>query len=169
MAKVKKTVIEKAEKNRLSRRNFITVGGTALASSTLAVSSPNKTEAKEQEDYAPSTKYLVYDSKHCLGCYGCMIACSMVHEGQVNFSLSRIQVHRAVLNKYPADILIKVCRQCPEPLCVKNCPTGEKNTPLEIRSYIRNSSVCGRTIPKNLRFLFSFLLQTQKFACNNVP
>lgn len=124
MAKVKKTVIEKAEKKRLSRRNFITVGGTALASGALAVNSPNKTEAKEQEDYAPSTRYLVYDSKHCLGCYGCMIACSMVHEGQVNFSLSRIQVHRAVLNKYPADIEIKVCRQCPEPLCVKNCPTG---------------------------------------------
>ena len=68
--------------------------------------------------------YLVYDSKHCAGCYGCMLACSLVHEGETNLSLSRIQIHRAVLNTYPLDIQINVCRQCPDPLCVRYCPTG---------------------------------------------
>jgi Fe-S-cluster-containing hydrogenase component 2 len=29
-----------------------------------------------------------------------------------------------VLNKYPSDIYQNVCRQCPVPLCVENCPTG---------------------------------------------
>jgi len=48
----------------------------------------------------------------------------MAHEGAASFSLSRIQMHRAVLNKYPEDIIIHVCKQCPEPLCVIYCPTG---------------------------------------------
>ncbi|MFC1495303.1 4Fe-4S dicluster domain-containing protein [Thermodesulfobacteriota bacterium] len=122
--KDKKEVTEKAEKRKLSRRDFLTVGGTALAGGALAVYSPKKADAKENYEFPESTRYLVYDSKNCAGCYGCMIACSLVHEGQVNLSLSRIQVHRAVLKKYPDDIEINVCRQCPEPLCVANCPTG---------------------------------------------
>ena len=126
MTKVKdeKSVTDQAEKKKLSRRDFLTVGGAAIAGSALAAYSPKKAEALPQEEYAPSTRYLVYDSKHCAGCYGCMIACSLVHEGEVNLSLSRIQVHRAVLDEYPLDIQIKVCRQCPTPLCVENCPTG---------------------------------------------
>jgi protein NrfC len=119
-----KSVSDQAEKKKFSRRDFLTVGGAAIAGSALAVYSPQKAEALEQEEYAPSTKYLVCDSKNCAGCYGCMIACSLVHEGEVNLSLSRIQVHRAVLEEYPLDIQIKVCRQCPTPLCVENCPTG---------------------------------------------
>jgi len=86
MAKDNKNVSDKAETNKYSRRDFLTVGGTALAGSALAVYSPTKTEAKEEE-YPLSTRYLVYDSKHCAGCYGCMIACSLVHEGEVNLSI----------------------------------------------------------------------------------
>jgi protein NrfC len=40
-------------------------------------------------------------------------------------------VHRAVLAKYPLDIQQNVCRQCPEPLCVKNCPTGAAHVSAE--------------------------------------
>lgn len=122
--KDKNTATETTKKKKISRRDFLTVGGTALAGGALAVYTPQKAEAKAKGEYPESTRYLVYDSKNCAGCYGCMIACSLVHEGQVNLSLSRIQVHRAVLNKYPQDIEINVCRQCPEPLCVTNCPTG---------------------------------------------
>ena len=96
-AKDEKSVSDQAEKKKLSRRDFLTVGGAAIAGSAIAVYAPQKAEALPQEEYAPSTKYLVYDSKHCAGCYGCMIACSLVHEGEVNLSLSRIQMHRAVL------------------------------------------------------------------------
>lgn len=124
MAQDQKDVTIKAEKRKYSRRDFLTVGGAALAGSALAVCSPKKAEAIEGEQYPLSSRYLVYDSKNCAGCHRCMIACSMVHEGEVNFSLSRIQIHRAVLNNYPFDIQINVCRQCPDPLCVKSCPTG---------------------------------------------
>ncbi len=122
MSKDLKKVPDKTEKREYSRRDFLTIGGTAIAGTALAVCSPTAAEAKEE--YPLSTKYLVCDSKNCAGCYGCMISCSLVHEGVVNLSLSRIQVHRNVLDEYPFDIQINLCRQCPDPLCVKNCPTG---------------------------------------------
>lgn len=125
MAGDKKTTPEKAEKKKFSRRDFVVGSGTVLAGGALAAVSPKAAEAaKKQDSYALATHYLVYDSKNCAGCYGCMTACSLVHEGEINFSLARIQVHRAVLDEYPFDIQINVCRQCPTPLCVENCPTG---------------------------------------------
>jgi protein NrfC len=127
MARDGKTAPEKAEKKKFSRRDFVVGSGTAIAGGAVAVLSSGTTSTVAQEkgkDYPLSTKYLVYDSKHCAGCYGCMIACSMAHDGEVSFSLSRIQMHRAVLNEYPTDIIMHVCKQCPEPLCVKYCPVG---------------------------------------------
>ncbi len=125
MAGETKTAPEKAEKKKFSRRDFVVGGGTVLAGGALtAVTPQNAAAAPKAADYPLSSMYLVYDSKHCAGCYGCMIACSLVHEGEVNLSLSRIQIHRAVLDEYPLDIGINVCRQCPDPLCVANCPTG---------------------------------------------
>ncbi len=129
MAGDKNAVNSKTEKKKFSRRDFVVGSGTAIAggaltvvaAGTLAPAAETNTDAKA---LPLSTAYLVYDSKHCAGCYGCVIACSQAHEGATSFSLSRIQVHRAVLLKYPFDIQIHVCRQCPEPLCVKNCPTG---------------------------------------------
>jgi protein NrfC len=113
------------EEKKYSRRNFVIGSGTAIAGGALtAIASSTQAEAAEEKSYPLSTMYLVYDSKHCAGCLGCMLACSLVHEGMTSFSLSRVQVHRAVLAKYPLDIQQNVCRQCPEPLCVKNCPTG---------------------------------------------
>ncbi len=134
MARDGKPVPEKAEKKKFSRRDFVVGGGTALAGGALAVVTPKATSAAapaKEEPYPPSTMYLVYDSKHCAGCLGCMLACSLVHEGVTSLSLSRIQVHRAVLVKYPLDIQQNVCRQCPEPLCVRNCPVGAAHVSAE--------------------------------------
>jgi protein NrfC len=120
------------EEKKFSRRDFVVGSGTAIAGGALAViASTTPAEAAEEKSYAPSTMYLVYDSKHCAGCLGCMLACSLVHEGMTSFSLSRIQVHRAVLAKYPLDIQQNVCRQCPDPLCVKNCPVGAAHVSAE--------------------------------------
>jgi protein NrfC len=117
------------EKDKLSRRKFVIGSGTILAGGAITACStvPALGEAPtpaENNPYAQSTGYLVYDSRRCAGCQSCMLACSLVHEGETSASLSRIQVSRAVLTRYPYDIQIAVCRQCPEPLCVKNCPTG---------------------------------------------
>ncbi len=134
MAGEKTTVPEKVQKKKFSRRDFVVGSGTVLAGGALVAVTPSATAAAtaaKEEPYAPSTMYLVYDSKHCAGCLGCMLACSLVHEGVTSLSLSRIQVHRAVLTKYPLDISQNVCRQCPEPLCVRNCPTGAAHVSAE--------------------------------------
>jgi len=123
---------KKTDSKKYSRRHFVVGGGVALAGGalgavasasaaanpTIAVSTATKTK------YANSTGYLVYDSRHCAGCQSCMLACSLVHEGATSPSLSRIQVSRSVLTRYPYDIQIAVCRQCPEPQCVDDCPAG---------------------------------------------
>jgi protein NrfC len=117
----------KIDKKKFSRRDFVLGSGTALAGGALTAvtaATPAAASKAKKLDYPQSTMYLVYDSKHCAGCLSCMLACSLVHEGVTSLSLSRIQVHRAVLAKYPLDIQQNVCRQCPEPLCVVNCPTG---------------------------------------------
>jgi Fe-S-cluster-containing dehydrogenase component len=129
MARDKKDAISKDDKNKISRRKFVIGSGTVLAGgaitacSTIPALGAASTPAGKNP-YAQSTGYLVYDSRRCAGCQSCMLACSLVHEGETSASLSRIQVSRAVLTRYPYDIQIAVCRQCPEPLCVENCPTG---------------------------------------------
>jgi protein NrfC len=134
MAVDRKIVPNKAEREKqtskkYTRRDFVVGSGVVIAGGALsAVSSASAatatTATAEKTEYPLSKGYLVYDSKHCAGCYGCMLACSLAHEGETNLSLARIQVHRAVLAEYPLDIQINVCRQCPDPLCVANCPTG---------------------------------------------
>lgn len=127
MARGKQTEIKKNEGKKYSRRDIVVGGGTVIASGALAASTPAialaAAEAVESS-YPLSAGYLVYDSRRCAGCQSCMIACSLVHDGFASISLSRIQVSRAILTSYPYDIQISVCRQCPEPMCVKSCPAG---------------------------------------------
>ncbi|MCX6000689.1 MAG: 4Fe-4S dicluster domain-containing protein [Chloroflexi bacterium] len=80
---------------------------------------------KEKTSKTPlSEGYLVADRKKCAGCIACMLACSLAHEGEVNPSLSRIQIVQTPFRTFPQDINIYFCRQCANPVCVKACPTG---------------------------------------------
>ena len=80
---------------------------------------------KEKPKKIPISKgYLVVDVKKCAGCITCMLACSMVHEGSTAPSHSRIQVVQNSFRPFPEDILLGICRQCVNPLCMKACPTG---------------------------------------------
>jgi len=129
MARDRKNQMVKAKTKKYSRRDFVAGSGTILAGGALTTYVPDIAAAGPsampgESDYPASTGYLVYDSRRCAGCQSCMLACSLVHEGEASTSLSRIQVSRAVLMRYPYDIQISICRQCPEPMCVKNCPTG---------------------------------------------
>ena len=115
------------EKKKFSRRAFVVGSGTIIAGGALTAVTPDTLNAAAESaksDYPLSKGYLVYDSRRCAGCQTCMLTCSLVHDGEASTSRSRIQVARNVLAQYPQDIQIYVCRQCPEPLCVKNCPVG---------------------------------------------
>jgi protein NrfC len=74
--------------------------------------------------YPISKGYILVDSKKCQGCLSCMMACSLVHEGEANLSLSRIQVMQNILKNWPDDIKVVQCRQCTDPSCIDACPSG---------------------------------------------
>ena len=115
-------------KKKVLRREFLIGGSAVVAAGALEVFAPASTAASPAAGpaYPPSTGYIVYDSRLCLGCQSCMFACSMAHEGEANPSVSRIQIIRDIPSspKYPYDIVMSTCRQCVTPLCVQNCPTG---------------------------------------------
>lgn len=120
----------------VSRRAFLTSAGTATAAAAgaalpfaadthgVAAQIPVTQTPAGCADLPPSTGYLVVDSKKCAGCVTCMIACSTVHEGRASLALSRIQVVQTAMLPYPYDLEVFQCRQCVDPLCVRECPTG---------------------------------------------
>jgi protein NrfC len=121
------------ETKKVLRRDFLT-RSAAIATGALAIGSPvAKLAEAEETKAAPSTAYLVYDSRQCWGCQSCMFACSMSHQGEANPSLSRIQIVRDApsFTKYPLDVVMAVCRQCVSPLCVQNCPVGAAHVDAE--------------------------------------
>jgi len=116
---------ETSEQKKYSRRDFLVGGSAALAAGALAATPGVKTaEASEEASLPESKGYLLYDSKKCIGCTTCMLSCSMVHHGEQNLSLSRIQIIQDSFGKFPDDLQIAPCRQCVTPVCVKNCPVG---------------------------------------------
>jgi protein NrfC len=114
------------ESKVVSRRDFLKVGNAAVFGLNFG-SVLNRQPAGDNEGLLviPNSEgYLLVDSKECAGCTSCMAACSLVHEGIVNLSLSRIQVLRNCLLAFPNDIQVVQCRQCAYPSCLKACPTG---------------------------------------------
>jgi len=81
-------------------------------------------DAEHSGELPLSEGYIVVDTKKCSDCQSCMYACSLVHEGKENLSLSRIQITYNRLGRFPTDNEMFICRQCVDPLCVRACPTG---------------------------------------------
>lgn len=104
----------------ISRRAFVKgMGGTAAAVFALGGFSIGSTT------YFPvSGGFLQVDHTECAGCTSCMAACSLVHEGNVNLSHSRIQILKDDLAPFPGDIGMFQCRQCEAAPCAAACPTG---------------------------------------------
>ncbi|MEA3407241.1 MAG: 4Fe-4S dicluster domain-containing protein [Chloroflexota bacterium] len=71
-----------------------------------------------EESIIPAGR-LVVDADLCHGCQACMVACSLVHEGKVIPSLSRIQI---VLDPFEGQQRILHCRQCRPAPCARACP-----------------------------------------------
>jgi protein NrfC len=112
-------------KKKYSRRDFLAIGGAVVATAaTTAGVATAASPGPEEVSYPASKGYLVYDSKKCSGCTTCMMACSLVHYGVQNLSLSRVQIIQDSFGKFPDDIQIAPCRQCVTPPCVINCPVG---------------------------------------------
>ncbi len=127
MPKNKKPDKKETQEKKINRRQFLVGGSAALAAGAIAATAgvnPVSAAESKETSYPVSTGYLVYDSKKCIGCTTCMLSCSMVHYGEQNLSLSRIQIIQDSFGKFPDDLQISPCRQCVTPPCVINCPVG---------------------------------------------
>ena len=98
----------------ISRRDFLKISGSIIIAAGFG----------SCYVIPVSGGYILVDPKKCQGCVSCMLACSLVHEGVENLSLSRIQVIQNSLGKWPDDLTIEQCRQCADPVCVKACQSG---------------------------------------------
>ena len=104
------------------RRDFLKIAGVVVVSGGLGGCSPSSDVVVD--GIPASVGYILVDTKKCQGCLSCMLACSLVHEGQANLTLSRIQVIQNSFEKWPLDVTIEQCRQCVDPACVKACQNG---------------------------------------------
>ena len=66
-------------------------------------------------------KRLKADNSLCRDCQACVLACSLVHEGQCSPSLARLRVGKN-MHQFTFDILY--CRNCESPACVAACPSS---------------------------------------------
>ncbi len=113
----------------IPRRRFLVVAGTFVVGLGIGNCTqtggaiPKGIDVEFSKDGIPvSIGYILVDTKKCQGCVSCMLACSLVNEGESNLSLARIQVIQNSFEKWPDDVTVEQCRQCVEPACVKACP-----------------------------------------------
>lgn len=66
-------------------------------------------------------KFLMAIPDLCTGCNRCVYACSAVKEGMFIPSKARIHISNFSLKGYSVP---NACFQCPNPDCLKACPTG---------------------------------------------
>jgi len=60
--------------------------------------------------------------ERCIGCLGCMFACSRINTGRASLERSAIQVRTQ--GGIEGDFVVVVCHGCDDPACVRACPTG---------------------------------------------
>ena len=114
-----------AAKKKYSRRDFLATGGVAVAAPAIIATATLTAAAQNAGTPIPRSQgYIVFDSRKCIGCTTCMMACSLTHYGEQNLSLSRIQIIQDSFGKFPNDLSVNPCRQCVEPVCVRYCPVG---------------------------------------------
>ncbi len=125
--------------SRFSRREFLVRSGKvavgfSVAGSVHLACEEHDNEDKEnatgqtdvtadsnQDSPLESTGYILVDTVKCQGCASCMLACSLVHEGVENLSLSRIQVIQSAFAEWSDELSVEQCRQCVSPKCVEAC------------------------------------------------
>lgn len=119
----RKDKLAKNGKSGISRRNFLKLSKDMVVGIGAGGVLTNLIWVNKGIAAIPvSQGYLLIDFKKCQGCISCMLACSLVHEGAENPSLSRIQVIQNSFQNWPDDLTIEQCRQCVDPACVEVCP-----------------------------------------------
>lgn len=84
-------------------------------------------------------KVLFVDPERCVGCMGCVMACSLQHGdviGPANSRILPVRLRKAVVN------IAVVCRQCGKPLCADACPMGAISREEKTGSMVVDADLC---------------------------
>src|SRR5512145_1910090 len=110
---------ERLGPDEMARRRFLVGLGVVGAAAALR---PEWVLAEDVLVIPNAEGFLLVDMKKCQGCGTCMMMCSLAHTGEASYSLSRIQIQQDSFAKWPDDIHMAQCHQCPEAPCVQVCP-----------------------------------------------
>jgi tetrathionate reductase subunit B len=110
------------KKKRLSRRDFLKLGGISAAAAVGTLASGNTFGLSKPK--ASRRLAMVIDLRKCIGCHACSVACKA--EFAVPLGVWRSWVKQVDVGRYPnvkRYFLPRLCNHCDEPPCVKVCPT----------------------------------------------
>ncbi len=125
----------------LSRRNLVAKAGlgAAAAVATATLPKPAKAEATDRTvQYA-----MVIDTRRCVGCHACSVACKA--EFDVPLGETRSWVEYIEKGEYPnvsRQFLPRLCNQCSDPPCVRVCPTGATYKRKEDGIVVVDADIC---------------------------
>lgn len=106
-----------------SRRNLLKKAGVGVTFLAVAATAPKHVMAAATS--RPVHYAMVIDTRRCIGCHGCSVACKT--EFDVPLGLTRSWVESVEKGEYPnvsRNFLPRLCNQCSNPQCVNVCPTG---------------------------------------------
>lgn len=92
---------------------------------------------------------IVFDSKTCISCHACEVACQLENDAPPGVQLRHVRSH--IAGKFPACSLRSIstaCFHCNDPACVSACPAGAlRRMPDGIVEHIRTRCIgCGYCI-----------------------
>ncbi|MBN2046123.1 MAG: 4Fe-4S dicluster domain-containing protein [Anaerolineales bacterium] len=110
------------QKGKLSRRDFLLLGGTALGTVALrqAAKSPKTTRGAEDHPEGGHLWGMVIDIDLCIGCNYCTYACQAVNNLSDDMKYNIVSVETTEIGD--EFFLSRPCMQCAHPPCVHVCP-----------------------------------------------
>ncbi len=112
---------EPVAEGKISRRDFLKIGGTAGAA-VLVAASPVSAAAKALKGKRIA---MVIDLQRCTGCGGCIISCKS--ENNIQTGVTWAKKIAKTVGKFPnirLDFIPTLCNHCEDAPCVRACPTG---------------------------------------------
>ena len=101
------------------RREFLTGASATLAFGTLGGLTGRTILAADAAPQTPVAGRIEHNASVCAGCGVCSLMCSLYHEKETAFKLSRSEIVR---DPFEAAYSFNVCRQCLSPSCYLACP-----------------------------------------------
>ncbi len=128
----------------LSRRELLKKGGLGVAAATAAATVPSAAKAAARAAVDRPVHYaMVIDTRRCIGCHACSVACKA--EFEVPIGMTRSWVEYVEKGEYPhvtRHFLPRLCNQCSEPQCVTVCPTGATYKRKEDGIVVVDADIC---------------------------